>query len=70
MIKPFEYPSGNMKHFKPRDRFETHNNREFINRSINKVPTFGSHDVRKLRRTIDSGSPKLIDQDPQYNEMY
>jgi len=59
-----------MKQFKPKDRFVTHNNREFINRSINKVPTFCSHDARKLRKTIDTGSPAFINDDPNYNDMY
>ena len=59
-----------MKPFKPKERFETHNNREFVNRSINKVPIFGSDDVRKLRKTIDSGSPAFIDKDQTYNTIY
>jgi hypothetical protein len=70
VIKPFEYPSGKIKHFKPKDRFTTHNNREYLNRSINRVPTFGSADVRKLRRTIDTGSPVFIDKDPEYVDIY
>ena len=47
----------------------THYGTEFKNKSHYKVPIFSPHDVRKLRHTIETGSPHLIDANAKYVDI-
>ena len=53
-----------------KERFTTHNAREYKNRAKNKVPLFSNHDARNLRHAIETNSPQMIDKNAKYTDIY